>query len=337
MILSLEMVLLVLVVAMAGVALTVRHLMSASVVLGIYSFFMCLIWAGMGAVDVAFTEAAVGAGVSTIFFVLILFFTNASDDSRASIRTNILVGGLCVVFGYGLYVGVSDLPEWGDASSPVNTMVSPYFIKYAYSDTKVPNLVTAVLADYRAFDTMFETVVVFIATLGIIMLFRRESNQVEDGLTTNHAVHNSEVPMVMRLASQYMTPFIQLFGLYVVAHGHYSPGGGFQGGVILGASLILMAIANGTSFVESYFSVSAMMRLSILGVIIFAVWGLVPVLLGQSFLDYSAWSQWLPIDPVMIRSHSMLIVEIGVALTVMCGMYGIYVSMVSDGRLGNQA
>ena len=118
----------------------------------------------------------------------------------------------------------------------------------------------------------------------------------------------------------------------MVAHGHYSPGGGFQGGVILGASLILLAMAYDMQFVQKLLSMKQMISLAAFGVLIFAGWGLVPVFLGHNFLDYSAWAKILPgTDAIMARSHSMLAVEIGVALTVMCGMYGIYMSMVSDG------
>ena len=79
-----------------------------------------------------------------------------------------------------------------------------------------------------------------------------------------------------------MVPFIQLFGLYVVAHGHYSPGGGFQGGVILGASLILLAMAYDMEFVQRFLTMKNMLSFASLGVLIFAGWGLVPVFLGAS-------------------------------------------------------
>ena len=173
---------------------------------------------------------------------------------------------------------------------------------------------------------MFETAVVFIAMLGIFTLLRREEkddelDQINDSL-------------IIRVAARFMTPFIQLFGLYVIAHGHYSPGGGFQGGVILGTSLILLAMANNMAFVKTFLCVEKMVSLAAIGVLIFAGWGLVPMAFGHPFLDYSAWSNILPFTgEVMARSHSMLAVEIGVAITVMTGMYGIYMSLVSDGGM----
>ena len=190
--------------ALALISLWIRDLVSAVVVFGAYSFLMCLIWTGMGAVDVAFTEAAVGAGVSTVFFIAVLFNTTRQIKfNPLDLSVKIASGLLCGFFGYLLFLGVTDLPTWGDADAPVNAGVASYYVKEAYNDTKVPNLVTTVLADYRSFDTMFETAVVFIAMLGIFTLLRRyeddnEVDQVNDSL-------------IIRVAARFMTPFIQLF------------------------------------------------------------------------------------------------------------------------------
>ena len=326
MILPIEVLLLILVVVLAFVALWIRDLVSAVIVFGAYSFIMCLIWAGMGAVDVAFTEAAVGAGVSTVFFLAVLFNTTRNIKfDPLDITTKCVAALVCVVVGGLLFVGVSDLPVWGDPLSPVNQNVSSYYVENAYHDTKVPNLVTAVLADYRGFDTMFETCVVFIAMLGIFMLLKKDRLPKETEDQTNDS-------LIVQVSARFMVPFIQLFGLYVIAHGHHSPGGGFQGGVILGASLILLAMGYNMEVVKKYLSIKNMLAYAAIGVLIFAGWGVVPVLLKSNFLDYSAWASLLPAtDAVMARSHSMLAVEVGVALTVMCGMYGIYMSLVSDG------
>ena len=329
MILPIEILLLILVTALAFVSLWIRDLMGSVIVFGAYSFLMCLIWTGMGAVDVAFTEAAVGAGVSTVFIAILYNTTRRIRFNPLDLSSKIFATFICASVGYLLYLGVSDLPQWGDPYSPVNTKVSSYYVENAYGDTKVPNLVTAVLADYRSFDTMFETCVVFIAVLGIFMLLKKEDLS-EDDLSASTPLPPNN--LIIRVSSRFMVPFIQLFGLYVVAHGHYSPGGGFQGGVILGASLILLAMAYDMQFVQKLLSMKRMISLAAFGVLIFAGWGLVPVFLGHNFLDYSAWAKILPAtDAIMARSHSMLAVEIGVALTVMCGMYGIYMSMVSDG------
>ena len=98
------------------------------------------------------------------------------------------------------------MPFWGDANSPVNSVVSKYYVENAYKDTKVPNLVTAVLADYRSFDTMFETCVVFIAVLGIFMLLKEDD---EITSVTEEADQEND-SLIIRVASRFMVPFIQL-------------------------------------------------------------------------------------------------------------------------------
>ena len=105
----------------------------------------------MGAVDVAFTEAAVGAGVSTIFIAVLFNTTRQIKFNPLDLSVKIASGLLCGFFGYLLFLGVSDLPTWGDADAPVNAGVASYYVKEAYNDTKVPNLVTTVLADYPKF------------------------------------------------------------------------------------------------------------------------------------------------------------------------------------------
>jgi multicomponent Na+:H+ antiporter subunit B len=129
--------------------------------------------------------------------------------------------------------------------------------------------------------------------------------------------------VLIRTLCRLLIPFIQLFGLYVIVHGHSSPGGGFQGGVILAASFILMSIAYGVDAMRQRFPLTAMLILISVGVLIYGGIGLVSMLLGANFLDYGV----LPgADP---RSLGMLIVEIGVGVTVMAAMVSIFNDLIS--------
>jgi len=127
-------------------------------------------------------------------------------------------------------------------------------------------------------------------------------------------------------------PFLQLFGLYVIAHGHYSPGGGFQGGVILGASIILLAISHDLRTAIGRMSERVHTILCAVGVFIFAGTGALCLVLGFNFLDYGALASILYVDPVTARSHGILIVEIGVGLAVMATMIWIYNNISSKGK-----
>jgi multicomponent Na+:H+ antiporter subunit B len=124
--------------------------------------------------------------------------------------------------------------------------------------------------------------------------------------------------VVIRTISRILAPYIQLFALYVIMHGHISPGGGFQGGVILGAVFILLAISFGMEEVRERLAERILTTFTSLGVFIYAFIGFLCFILGASFLDYSI----LPFaDP---RSMGMLGIEIGVGITVMSVMVSIF-------------
>jgi multicomponent Na+:H+ antiporter subunit B len=123
--------------------------------------------------------------------------------------------------------------------------------------------------------------------------------------------------IVIKTVARLLVPFIQLFALYVIMHGHSSPGGGFQGGVILAASFVLLAIAYGLDEVKRRFPIKALTVLTSAGVFIYAGIGLLCLLLGENFLDYGV----LPV--VEPRGMGMLGIEIGVGITVMAVMVSI--------------
>ena len=139
--------------------------------------------------------------------------------------------------------------------------------------------------------------------------------------------------IILETTVRLMVPFIQLYGLYVIVHGHYSPGGGFQGGVILGASVILLALGLGLPASKEYLTESTDIIMANVGALIFTGIAALCALLGGMFLDYSALTNILPIDPISWRSHGIFLVEVGVGMGVMTIMVSIYWDMASAGRL----
>ena len=237
----------------------------------------------------------------------------------------------CALVGGLLLSAVDDFPNWGDAHSPANSSdISEYYIEKTDEKTKVPNLVTAVLADYRGYDTLFETVVIFTAGLAIMAVL----GLVPINANPEDVSDDVETDMIIKHTARLLVPVIQLFALYVVAHGHYSPGGGFQGGVIFGASLILLAITNDLPATLKRVSARTAIRLAAFGVLLYGGFGLACLLAGGNFLDYSflanSWFGW---DEVTARYHGMLWVEIGVGFTVSTIMFAIYAYLSSKGRL----
>jgi len=138
--------------------------------------------------------------------------------------------------------------------------------------------------------------------------------------------------MVIRTTCRLILPFIQLFALYVIAHGHHSPGGGFQGGVILGACLVLFAIGFNLRSAIRQMGEKFLAFLAALGVFIYAATGALSLFFNANFLDYSALAPLLGTDPVSARSLGILIVEIGVGMAVMAVMIMLYYTLSSAGR-----
>ncbi|MBT4225394.1 MAG: hypothetical protein HOD72_13120 [Opitutae bacterium] len=242
-----------------------------------------------------------------------------------------------VVFTVGLILlyGVSsldDFPSWGTPDSPANkSPLSQYFIKNTIVDTEVPNMVTAVLADYRGYDTMFETVVIFVAGLGIFAVVR----VFEHGGASRVVTADTKPDIIITNTCRLLIPLIQLFALYVLAHGHSSPGGGFQGGVIMGASFILVALAWDLDIALKRFSEKQAFICSGIGILIYAGFGLASVFLGEEFLNYGIIHKILPgVDsPEMARYYAMLGVEIGVMFTVTSIMFLIYGLLATRGKM----
>jgi multicomponent Na+:H+ antiporter subunit B len=138
--------------------------------------------------------------------------------------------------------------------------------------------------------------------------------------------------LIIQTSVRLMVPFIQLFGLYVIVHGHYSPGGGFQGGVLLGTSFILLALAYGVKYSKKYISEGANFLAVNTGVFIFAGFGVLCGLLGGFFLDYGAMSSVIPLSLPDWRYWGVFIVEVGVGLGVMGIMVSLYWDLASEGR-----
>ena len=265
---------------------------------------------------------------------------------------------IVLLFGGFLIFCTLDFPDWSDPGSPASTHVSPYYIEQTLKDTSVPNVVTAVLADYRGFDTLFETIVIFTAVVACFLLLRqftvrepatRMYRHIPTGTTFRiksgecypresadfERIDLQWVPygVIIKSTCRLIIPFVQLFALYVIAHGHYSPGGGFQGGVILGAAVIVFAISHSLRSAEHRVGEKITVLLCTLGVFIYTATGILCMFLGANFLDYGALAPILGVDPATAHSHGILLVEIGVGLAVMAAMISLYYNISSSGKL----
>lgn len=164
--------LLVLLAGLAVIAVRAADLLVAAVALGVYSFVMALTWAAIGAVDVSFTETVVGAGASTVFFLAALLRTSRR---RSPVPGRLRWVALAIVAAVGglLIATTGDLAPFGDPAAPPSVHVSPRYIEHTREETRTPNAVTAVVADYRGYDTLMETVVIFTGGLAGWLLLAR--------------------------------------------------------------------------------------------------------------------------------------------------------------------
>lgn len=262
---------------------------------------------------------------------------------------------VCLTGGFLLY-GTADFPDWGDPQSPASLHLSNYYIEKAVEETQVPNLVTAVLADYRGFDTMFETAVIFCAGLACFLLlrdFREKKQRFYRHVPTGVIIHVKDSKKVLPVGKEFehmdqdwvpsdliiktvcriLIPFIQIYAMYVVAHGDFSPGGGFQGGVIFGSSLILLAISYDLKILVKRIKEKVLGIFAAVGVLIYVGIAAICMPMGGNFLNYAKLAPLLPGDPHHVRALGMLGVEIGVGIAVTAVMAIIYINIVSEGRL----
>ena len=169
-----DMFLLSLLVFIAVMILRTGKLFAVIVMSGGYSLTSAAIFVNLDAVDVAFTEAAVGAGISTVLFLAAMSFLPAEEKAgskgQSRLLQTLIAGAVCVVSGALLVFAALDLPAFGDPNAPAQLHVAPRYLEESGSLLHIPNVVTTVLASYRGFDTLGETIVVFTAGLGVLLL-----------------------------------------------------------------------------------------------------------------------------------------------------------------------
>lgn len=162
-----------LMVTTAIAILRMRSLFAAVMLSGVFSLLSALLFVVLDAVDVAFTEAAVGAGISTVLMVGTIALTARYE--RPSSHSPALPMFVIFVVGAAMVYGTLDMPNFGDPAAPAQVHVAPDYLARSPEEIDVPNVVTAILASYRGYDTMGETAVVFTAGIGVMALLGRLS------------------------------------------------------------------------------------------------------------------------------------------------------------------
>jgi len=294
-----------------------RSLLAVAMLTSIYSLLSASLFVVLDAVDVALTEAAIGAGISTILMLATVALT--SDEEKAPRHTPLLPLFVVITTGAALIYGTLDMPHYGDPTAPVHRYVAQSYIHDTPADIGVPNVVTSVLASYRGYDTLGEVTVIFTAGIGVLALLGYR--------TRRRNIQGPDIRklVVLRVIAKLFFPLILLFALYVLFHGDYGPGGGFQAGVIFATGFILYALAYGLGNAQRVIPHQWLLVMAAVGVLIYAGVGFESMLLGGKFLEYRV----LTDNPVTGQHLGIMLIELGVGITVTAVILIIYYGFVS--------
>lgn len=229
-------------------------------------------------------------------------------------KKSMIIGLVCVIVMCILTWNVTVLlPSIGDPASAPNTHVSDVYVEEGPEETNAPNMVTGVLADYRGFDTLWETTVMFLAGIAVMLILSNKLKRHWDPKDFNEVGNFGGINS--RIIMPLLIPCLILYAIYILMHGEVSLGGGFQAGALIAIAFILYASVAGMQLKKVKFTQYFTACIGASGVAIYALTGLIPMLCGGRFLEYEK----LPVHMEhMAELHSIgiLLIEIGVTLTV---------------------
>ncbi|XOV87393.1 MAG: DUF4040 domain-containing protein [Pseudomonadota bacterium] len=316
MILIFSLFLLTMLVIIALATVRAENLFVAVMLSSIFSLLMAANFFVLDAADVALTEAAVGAGVTVVIFLSALALTSQQEKPT---RQGQLVGLVVVaIAALTLIYATFDKPRLGDPNAPVHQHVAPYYLEKTPELLGIPNVVTAVLGSFRGYDTLGEVFVVLTACIGVLFILdaRHGTGPAYAMRERTGLVHH----LIPQIVGRLLIPFIVLFGLYVQFHGEYGPGGGFQAGAIIATGVILYALLEGEKAALRALPRRLLLGLAIAGASLYGLVGVVCMLLGGNFLEYSVLAE----DPVIGQQVGIILIEAGVGMAVTGSLLSIF-------------
>ncbi|WP_408005876.1 DUF4040 domain-containing protein [Rickettsia hoogstraalii] len=305
-----------------------KDLLNAVIAASIFSLLIGVSYLIMDAPDVAMTEAALGACLSTCVYLNLL--RKLPPDLKNIERTNIILASLiCLLFVVTLaYMGL-ELPNYGDDNAPIHMHSSKYYLENTSRDIGVPSFVAAILASYRGYDTLGETSVILIAGIAVLLVFSKKLEKVEvDSRFRGNDINNMNDTVlkaypIIKYITSFIIPYIILYSIYIQLNGESSPGGGFQAGVIFASSLIAYDLVYGNRKLSRYFPPNVLICIAVLGVAIYAIVGTISLFFNDNYLNYYSLTNFIN-DKLLAQHIAIVIVEIGIGLTVAAIMYLIY-------------
>lgn len=302
-----------------------KDLLEAVIFTSVFSLLIGLSYLLMDAPDVAMTEAALGACLSTCVYLNLL--RKLPSDLKNNIQKSKIIpaGLICLSFILVLtYMGL-ELPNYGDENTPLQTGVTKYYLENTGQDIGVPSFVAAILASYRGYDTLGETSVILIAGISVLLVL---SKRMDPSLHENDIEENKNgailklYPIIKHITT-FLVPYIILYSLYIQLNGESSPGGGFQAGVIFASSLIAYDLVYGNQKLNRYFSINILISIAVLGTMLYGMTGAISLFFNDNFLDYYSLTNFTN-NKLLAQHIGIFAVEIGIGLTVSSVMYLIY-------------
>lgn len=236
----------------------------------------------------------------------------------------IVCGVFAVAFAFILLTAVSYMPPSGDPENPTNNVVPERYLEKGIEETGAVNAVTGMILDYRAFDTLGESHVLFIATCCVLLMLRvdkKSRNKAELSLVHDEE-YEAKSDVILKFAARILCPAIFIFGLYVILCGHLGPGGGFSGGAIIGAGLILYLSAFGFEATEKFFNIRTYKILSFAALATYSLSKLYSFFCGANHLETG-----IPLGTpgAILSSGLIFVLNICVGIVVACTMFTFYV------------
>lgn len=237
----------------------------------------------------------------------------------------------CIFLVVMLLFAVSGLPTFGNSSNPVNNEVAERYIEKGLQETGAVNIVTGMILDYRAFDTLGESHVLFIATCTVLILLRNDKEYGKESIEyreANDRTHEPKNDVILQTVARILVPPIIIFGVYVILGGHLGPGGGFSGGAVIGAGLILYVNAFGFAKTERFFTAKTYKIMSFSALACYAF--------AKSYSFYTGANHIESVIPLgtpgaILSSGLILILNICVGIVVAGTMYTFYVMFRKGG------
>lgn len=236
---------------------------------------------------------------------------------------------ICMIMIVVLLYTVGSLPAFGDPNHPINNEVSARYIEKGIQETGAVNIVTGMILDYRAFDTLGESTVLFTGAMVVLFLLRMDaqSHKYSDLARSMKERPHSETfyephnDVILQKTAMILVPVVLIFGIYVVLNGHLSPGGGFSGGAIMGAALMIYVTAFGFASIRRFFTYKTYQFVVLIALLTYAC--------SKCYSFYTGANHIHSIIPLgtpgaILSSGLILVLNICVGFIVTCTMYAFY-------------